>query len=40
MRAVRKDYFLDYDHSYYVDHWDWERVMAADQSNPDFPKDF
>ena len=26
MRAVRKDYFLDHDHSAYVDQWDWERV--------------
>jgi aspartate--ammonia ligase len=28
MRAVRKDYFLDHDHSCYVDQWDWERVMT------------
>ncbi len=28
MRAVRKDYFLDHDHSAYVDQWDWERVIA------------
>ncbi|HET9951190.1 MAG TPA: aspartate--ammonia ligase [Candidatus Eisenbacteria bacterium] len=33
MRAVRKDYFLDHDHSAYVDQWDWERVMTADQRN-------
>jgi aspartate--ammonia ligase len=31
MRAVRKDYFLDHDHSAYVDQWDWERVVTADQ---------
>ncbi len=31
MRAVRKDYFLDHDHSVYVDQWDWERVITADQ---------
>ena len=30
MRAVRKDYFLDHDHSAYVDQWDWERVMLPD----------
>lgn len=30
MRAVRKDYFLDHDHSAYVDQWDWERVITAD----------
>ena len=38
MRAVRKDYFLDLDHSCYVDQWDWERVMTADQRNLDFLK--
>lgn len=27
MRAVRKDYFLDHDHSAYVDQWDWERAI-------------
>lgn len=31
MRAVRKDYFLDHDHSAYVDQWDWERTITADQ---------
>ena len=29
MKAVRKDYFLDHDHSSYVDQWDWERVITA-----------
>jgi aspartate--ammonia ligase len=33
MRAVRKDYFLDHDHSAYVDQWDWERVVSTDQRN-------
>ncbi len=33
MRAVRKDYFLDHDHSSYVDQWDWERVITEDQRN-------
>ena len=33
MRAVRKDYFLDHDHSSYVDQWDWERVITPDQRN-------
>ena len=28
MRAVRKDYFLDDDHSAYVDQWDWEMVIT------------
>ncbi|MGA2589510.1 MAG: aspartate--ammonia ligase [Bryobacteraceae bacterium] len=39
MRAVRKDYFLDHDHSAYVDQWDWERAITADQRNLDFLKD-
>lgn len=38
MRAVRKDYFLDHDHSAYVDQWDWERVITADMRNLDFLK--
>jgi aspartate--ammonia ligase len=33
MRAVRKDYFLDHDHSAYVDQWDWEKVISANQRN-------
>ena len=39
MRAVRKDYFLDHDHSVYVDQWDWERVMTAEQRNLIFLKE-
>ena len=38
MRAIRKDYFLDHDHSCYVDQWDWERVMRAGERNLDFLK--
>ncbi|MBN1832579.1 MAG: aspartate--ammonia ligase [Deltaproteobacteria bacterium] len=36
MRAIRKDYFLDHDHSAYVDQWDWERVITGDMRNLDF----
>ena len=36
MRAVRKDYFLDHDHSSYVDQWDWELVITEEQRNLDF----
>jgi aspartate--ammonia ligase len=36
MRAVRKDYFLDHDHSVYVDQWDWERAITAEQRNLEF----
>jgi len=33
MRAVRKDYFLDHDHSAYVDQWDWEIAITEEQRN-------
>jgi aspartate--ammonia ligase len=36
MRAVRKDYFLDHDHSSYVDQWDWERVITKEDRNLEF----
>jgi aspartate--ammonia ligase len=36
MRAVRKDYFLDHDHSAYVDQWDWEKAITAQQRNLDY----
>jgi aspartate--ammonia ligase len=39
MRAVRKDYFLDHDHSSYVDQWDWERVITEDQRSLAFLTD-
>ncbi len=39
MRAVRKDYFLDHDHSVYVDQWDWERVIAPEQRDLAFLED-
>ena len=39
MRAVRKDYFLDHDHSSYVDQWDWEKVITAEQRNLKYLKD-
>jgi aspartate--ammonia ligase len=39
MRAVRKDYFLDHDHSVYVDQWDWEKRITAEQRNLSFLKD-
>ena len=39
MRAVRKDYFLDHDHSSYVDQWDWEKVITKEDRNLDYLKD-
>jgi aspartate--ammonia ligase len=39
MRAVRKDYFLDHDHSAYVDQWDWELVVTWEDRTVGFLKD-
>ncbi len=39
MLAVRKDYFLDHDHSAYVDQWDWELAMTPEQRKLEFLKD-
>jgi len=36
MRAVRKDYFLDHDHSSYVDQWDWEKRITNKDRNLDY----
>lgn len=36
MHAVRKDYFLDHDHSCYVDQWDWELVIDDEQRSLQF----
>jgi len=38
MRAVRKDYFLDHDHSSYVDQWDWEKRITEDDRNLEYLK--
>lgn len=38
MRAVRKDYFLDHDHSAYVDQWDWEKRITQEDRNLDYLK--
>jgi aspartate--ammonia ligase len=39
MRAVRKDYWLDHDHSAYVDQWDWELAITKEQRNLKFLKE-
>jgi len=39
MKAVRKDYFLDHDHSAYVDQWDWELAINHQQRNLQFLKE-
>jgi aspartate--ammonia ligase len=38
MRAIRKDYWLDHDHSAYVDQWDWELAITKEQRNLKFLK--
>ena len=39
MRAIRKDYWLDHDHSAYVDQWDWELAITKEQRNLKFLKE-
>jgi len=39
MRAVRKDYFLDHDHSSYVDQWDWEKRISEEDRTLEYLKD-
>ncbi len=39
MKAVRKDYFLDHDHSAYVDQWDWEKVITPADRTLDYLTD-
>ena len=36
MRAIRKDYFLDHDHSVTVDQWDWELRITEAERNLEF----
>jgi aspartate--ammonia ligase len=38
MRAVRKDYFLDHDHSAYVDQCDWKLVITEEQRSLQYLK--
>ena len=39
MVAIRRDEDLDNIHSVYVDQWDWERVITAEDRNADFLKE-
>jgi aspartate--ammonia ligase len=38
MNAIRPDEMLDNTHSLYVDQWDWERVISAEERNLDYLK--
>ncbi|WP_338582875.1 aspartate--ammonia ligase [Mycoplasmopsis cynos] len=39
MNAIRREENLDNTHSYYVDQWDWEKIISKDQRNIDFLKE-
>lgn len=39
MNAIRRDEIVDNIHSIYVDQWDWEKVICAEDRNLDFLKD-
>ncbi len=39
MNAIRRDEELDNLHSVYVDQWDWEKVITADQRNVEYLKE-
>ena len=39
MHAIRKDYFLDHDHSAFVDQWDWERAIRAEDRTIEYLTD-
>ena len=36
MNAIRPDEYLDNMHSLYVDQWDWEKVISAEERNTDY----
>ena len=38
MNAIRPDEYLDNLHSLYIDQWDWEKVISAEERNPDYLK--
>ena len=39
MNAIRRDEELDNLHSIYVDQWDWEKVIDAEQRSPEYLRD-
>lgn len=36
MNAIRRDEELDNLHSLYVDQWDWEKIITAEDRNQEF----
>lgn len=39
MNAIRRDEDTDFIHSYYVDQWDWEKIIDKEDRNEDFLKE-
>lgn len=39
MNAIRRDEDTDFIHSYYVDQWDWEKIIKKEDRNEKFLKD-
>lgn len=36
MNAIRRDEICDNTHSYYVDQWDWEKIITEDENHEDY----
>ena len=39
MNAIRRDEDTDFIHSYYVDQWDWEKIISKEDRNEEYLKD-
>lgn len=39
MNAIRRDEDTDFIHSYYVDQWDWEKIINKEDRNVDYLKE-
>lgn len=39
MNAIRRDDYVDFIHSIYVDQWDWEKVISKEQRNEEYLKE-
>jgi len=38
MNAIRRDDVMDETHSFYVDQWDWEKIITREQRTPEYLK--
>jgi len=39
MNAIRRDEDTDFIHSYYVDQWDWEKIISKEDRNEEYLKE-